>query len=280
MGTDIHLQVEVRGQDGVWKISPCKPFLRYNEEGFSWDDDPTGRNYNLFAFLGDVRNGFGFAGVRTGKRIEPQFAGRDVPKDYVNPKLSFKYEDDEDDEDENDEDSPKLLSDSEHEVTSVALPEKRPETEYTGGDFYLGDHSFTHATLEELRACDWNVKFQSTGLVGLVDYLKYKRTGEPDSWCGGVSGPGITIFEEEASFEVHVAKVASSLGFSKVDDLDNLERLCADSRISGSYVRIFWDWYPLANCSFKRWIFGDVMQGLADEFGGPQNVRVIMGFDS
>lgn len=278
MGTDIHLQVEVRGQDGVWKISPRKPFKTYGDEGFSWDEDPSGRDYNLFAFLGDVRNGFGFAGVRTGKRIEPQFAGRDVPKDYDDPKLKYDTDDDEDFEDENDEGSPKLLSDSEHEVTS--LPEKRPETEYTGGDFWLGEHSFTHATLEELRACDWNVKFQSTGLVGLVDYLKYKRTGEPDSWCGGVSGPGITIFEEEASFEVHVAKVASSLGFSKIDDLDNLERLCADSRISGSHVRIFWDWHPLTDCAFKRWIFGDVMQGLADEFGGPQNVRVIMGFDS
>lgn len=280
MGTDIHLQVEVRGEDGEWKISPRRPFPRYNGEGFSWNDDPTGRNYNLFAFLANVRNGFGFAGVRTGNRIVPQFAGRGVPRDYDDPKLSFKYATD--DEDENDEDSPKLLSDSEHEVTSVALPdpEKRPETEYTGGNFWLGDHGFAHATLEELRACDWNVKFESTGLVGLTDYLKYKRTGEPDNWHAGISAQGIGIFEDEASFAQHVAKVAASRGFTEVVNLDDLERLCEDSRISESRVRISWNWYPLADCAFKRWIFGDVMNGLASEFGGPQNVRVIMGFDS
>jgi hypothetical protein len=276
MGTDIHLQVEVRGEDGVWKTSPRKPFKTYGDEGFSWDDDPSGRHYDLFAFLADVRNGFGFGGVVRGARIEPQFPGRGLPKDYSDPKPLFKDDEDEDE----DEVSPKLLSDSKHEGTSVALPEKRPYTEYTGGDFYLGDHSFTHATLEELRACDWNLTFKSTGYVGLVDYLEFKKKGQPNSWCGDVSGPGITKFEDVASFEAYMAKATTKAGFTKVQDQDHLSRLLDNQEIAGAHVRIFWKWQPLAKCRFKKWIFGDMMQGLADEFGGPQNVRVIMGFDS
>ena len=275
MGTDIHIQVEVLGEDGVWKISPRKPFLDYQDAGFTWADDPSGRNYNLFAFIGDVRNGFGFAGVVTGNRIEPQFPHRDFPKGYVDPKNLFAYEDEDDDGT-----SPKLLTDSEHEVTSVARPVKRPETEYTGGDFWIGDHSFTHATLEELRECDWDVEFTSTGYVGLIDYLTFKRTGVPDSWCGDISGPNILKFDSPAAFEAYVSKLTLTGGFTKVDDLDSLELLSKLPGVSDSYVRIVWGWRPVSNCAFKRWVFGDVMQGLADEFGGPKNVRVIMGFDS
>lgn len=277
MGTDIHLQVEVRDEDG-WKISPRKPFKIYGDEGFSWDEDPSGRHYDLFAFLADVRNGYGFAGVVRGSKIDPQFSGRGLPKDYADPKRNFNDEDEEDEAEGTS--SHKLLSDSEHVNTSGAPPKKRPSTEYTGGDFWLGDHSFTYATLEELQECNWNVLFKSTGYVGLVDYLEFKKNGMPNSWCGDVSGLGIKKFEDPASFEAYMAKAATKAGFTKIQDQDHLARLLDNKEVAGAHVRIVWEWQPLANCRFKKWIFGDMMQGLADEFGGPQNVRVIMGFDS
>lgn len=39
------------------------------------------RNYDLFAALADVRNGVGFAGVKTGKAIEPIAMPRGIPDD-------------------------------------------------------------------------------------------------------------------------------------------------------------------------------------------------------
>lgn len=280
MGTDIHLQVEVLGEDGVWKISPRKPFRTYDDEGFSWDEDPSGRNYNLFAFLANVRNGFGFAGFSTGARVEPQFPGRDFPEGYVDPKNLFVYENEWDDDDDDDETSPKLLTDSENEATSIALPVKRPRSEYTGGDFWIGDHSITHATLEELRGCDWDVGFTSTGYVELAGYLTFKQKGIPDGWSGGIYGQDIITFEDPKAYEKHILNVAKQEGFEKVDDINSLVSLSKIPDVSNAYVRIFWNWRPLSDCAFRRWIFGEVMQGLADEFGGPQNVRVIMGFDS
>lgn len=268
MGTDIHLQVEVF-ENGAWKICPRKPFPRYNEAGFTWKDDPTSRNYDLFAFLADVRNGIGFAGIVTGERIEPQFPGRGFPKDYQDPRMWF-------------EDHPEDV-DEEALVLSTATP-KRPYGEYSGGDFWMGDHSITHATLKELQDCNWGLTVTSTGFVTLDQYLKYRAEGAPDEWCGDVGGRGVVKFEGEHAlelFEAHIAKIVleiKALGDADSPPLD--EALRKHPEIRYAYVRIAWDWTPLSNCAFKRWIFGDVMQGIAAEFGGPENVRVIIGFDS
>ena len=90
MGTDIHLYVEKRTDAGWEEVVP--PYKR-SWGGLSWspwsesqdfDDprpDPTDRSYNVFAFLADVRNGRGFAGVYTGDPIVPQFADRGIPED-------------------------------------------------------------------------------------------------------------------------------------------------------------------------------------------------------
>jgi hypothetical protein len=268
MGTDIHLQVEVKDLD-AWKICPRKPFPRYNEPGFTWKDDPTSRNYDLFAFLANVRNGIGFAGVITGARIEPQFPGRGFPADYQDPRMWF--EDHSEDMDE------------EALVLATATP-KRPYGEYPGGDFWIGDHSVTHATLKELQDCNWGLTVTSTGFVTLDQYLKYRAEGAPDEWCGDVGGHGVVKFEGEHAlelFEAHVAKIVLEIKALKDSDSSSLDEvLRAHPKIRNAYVRIAWDWTPLSNCAFKRWIFGDVMQGIAAEFGGPENVRVIIGFDS
>jgi len=73
MGTDIHIQFEVF-QDNKWVFLGTKTPNKYHTEpddGESeWNfenelfDGP--RNYDAFAILADVRNGQGFAGVKTG----------------------------------------------------------------------------------------------------------------------------------------------------------------------------------------------------------------------
>lgn len=81
MGCDIHFYVEKKVK-GKWisadqweKDEDGKPFLDY-KKSFYHD-----RNYNLFAILADVRNGCGFAGIRTGEGFEPISNPRGLPID-------------------------------------------------------------------------------------------------------------------------------------------------------------------------------------------------------
>lgn len=85
MGCDIHFFVE-RKTDQGWEQVPGR------EEYVDWvsPKDGTefkstswysGRNYNLFAMLADVRNGYGFAGVDTGDPLIPIDEPRGLPAD-------------------------------------------------------------------------------------------------------------------------------------------------------------------------------------------------------
>jgi len=84
MGCDIHLFVEKK-VDGKWVSADS--WEREEEEGFnslSVDYNKrfySGRNYDLFAILADVRNGSGFAGCDTGDGFVPIDSPRGIPED-------------------------------------------------------------------------------------------------------------------------------------------------------------------------------------------------------
>jgi hypothetical protein len=88
MGCDIHMYVEKKVK-GKWvKVGDVFDNPYYEPEGpdYSWNtpktDQPySGRNYNLFAILADVRNGYGFAGCDTGDAVEPIDYPRGLPHD-------------------------------------------------------------------------------------------------------------------------------------------------------------------------------------------------------
>ena len=67
MGTDIHGVFQAQ-RDGQWIDVPSE-----------WDGD---RNYQLFAVLAGVRNGYGFAGIKTGEAVKPISAPRGFPDDF------------------------------------------------------------------------------------------------------------------------------------------------------------------------------------------------------
>lgn len=93
MGTDIHMSVEVcRAVDpddptdkGYWET--VGPIFKYGyyapDRDYFWEEftaEPyTGRNYDLFGWLANVRNGFGFAAVDTGDPVKPIAEGRGWP---------------------------------------------------------------------------------------------------------------------------------------------------------------------------------------------------------
>lgn len=69
MGTDIHARFQRKTNTGTWEAVDTN----YQED----------RHYLLFAWLGDVRNGYGFAGIPTHKPITALSSSRGFPPDFI-----------------------------------------------------------------------------------------------------------------------------------------------------------------------------------------------------
>ena len=87
LGCDIHLYVE-RRINGIWESADKWTPNKYAAEdegepalGVEYEDlFYSGRSYNLFSILADVRNGVGFAGCDTGDRLVPISDPRGLPE--------------------------------------------------------------------------------------------------------------------------------------------------------------------------------------------------------
>src|SRR4051794_16548380 len=88
MGCDIHFYVEKKDENGNWQSADAWE----TEDGYDCPSIPykkrfySGRNYDLFGILADVRNGRGFAGVKTGDGFVPIAEPRGLPDD-ASPKI-------------------------------------------------------------------------------------------------------------------------------------------------------------------------------------------------
>lgn len=92
MGCDIHLYVEKRNASGEWVTAdtwhddedePGRKSVYLWGPGLKCLAGPlySGRNYDLFAVLANVRNGYGVAGCDTGEGFVPIAEPRGVPED-------------------------------------------------------------------------------------------------------------------------------------------------------------------------------------------------------
>lgn len=178
MGCDIHLFVEKRffkyddeeKENGVW-VSADKWSI--NEYYYLYPDDKesmlhvdrddcfyTGRNYDLFAILANVRNGHGFIGCDTGDGFIPIFfipisMPRDLPGDIS------------------------------------------PEVKAQADDWGADGHSHSWLTLKELLEYDWQQVTKHHGWVDEETYKQFKETGNPYPCCGGVSGLNVVHIGNE-----------------------------------------------------------------------------------
>jgi hypothetical protein len=125
-----------------------------------------GRDYDFFAIVGDVRNGYGFAGCPTGQAFTPIGKGRSFYD------LPFDAREDED---------------------------SRDSLDY-------GEHSRSWVTLKELLEYPWDATRVSTGVipletadevfnserVGLYTYADVRKGNQsPSAWSGGIDGASI-----------------------------------------------------------------------------------------
>lgn len=163
MGTDIHMVAEVR-RDGRWEM--VKDCLWDGYGGRKTFRPYTGRNYDLFAMLADVRNGYGFAGSVTGDGFVP----------VVHPRRG-------------------IPDDADPETVEPGTDESG--TVYEDTFEYLGDHSFNWLTVRELDAYDWDQTTHKVGVFSESEYVNALRTGKPKSWSSGAWGQTIVTLTPE-----------------------------------------------------------------------------------
>ncbi len=175
MGTDIHSIAQVQ-VDGKWRTVAV---------GIGGDP----RSYNMFAMLADVRNGYGFAGIKTSDPFPVIHERRGLPSDLAlnedGDSLTIKSED-------------LLLS---WDYGADALGSKVLKVQ-----LWMGDHSHSWCLLSELESFVERIasKHQST-LYGVIDRTEYdaaKKEGRQfKDWCGDVYGPNV-VKATEAEYAI------------------------------------------------------------------------------
>jgi hypothetical protein len=181
MGCDIHLYVEKRNAEGNWTAvdsfkrdepdegeSKGHLYVDYREQFYN------GRNYNLFAILADVRNGRGFAGIKTGEGFNPISEPRGVPDD--------------------------------------ASPEYAELVEQWGCDGHSHSHHTLRQILDYDWTQVSSLQGWANA-VAWTKWSRWSRqNGEgPQDYCGGVSGPSIKHVTTEEMDEL-LKPVASKYG--------------------------------------------------------------------
>ena len=164
MGCDIHTVMQVKRKNG-WKTI-------YSNVG---GED---RDYNSFAVLADVRNGSGFAGVKTGDGWVPIDFPRGLPEDFV----TVGYD---------------LTAPNAPHIPGGEVYLDFNHTYQEEGDFtqWMGDHIHSYVSLQEI---EWWIekampeRYTRTGVVELEEFIriKDKKLKRPNNWSGGVFGGG------------------------------------------------------------------------------------------
>lgn len=247
MGTDIHAIVQRREGDHWTNVDMTWP------DRPSWDHPLLRRSYNAFAILGDVRNGTGFAGIYTSDGFDPISSDRGFPSDFtaVGEDGHVRCE--------------------AHQIKPDVLArlddEEFEDPAWGCGDCqWMGDHSFTWISARELIEYDWEAPVRVRMVVEWPEYHEWAivggKEGFPKSWCGDVSGYRVIKFKEKdiGPFGANVARV--------------IEKRLADGM--SVYVEAFRS-YPRREAAKD---LHDVVVPWLQTLGEPDDVRIVMGFDS
>lgn len=234
MGTDIH---------GV--------FQRRTAAG--WEDIESNydqhRHYQLFAVLADVRNGRGFAGVRTGDEVVPISEPRGYPADFKVGR-------------QNDEEG--YFDGDFYPMSETRFMGRRAEWHEPGEPIglWMGDHSHTWLTGAEMLA--WYANAPTTthhGIISVGDFKEWDRKSRPQNYAGGVWGRGVhTISQHEAEvmFDPNIVS----------NDTD-----VAVAAPPVTHVQVSWQTSLREELAY----FFDEVARLVSEHG---DVRFVFGFDS
>lgn len=265
MGCDIHLFVEARQPGGPWKLQrvtvPCSwckgtkvnpPTSRQPGEQCWFCRRHPGlevgydhRNYDVFAILANVRNGRAFGGCATGGG----FISIDDPRGFPGDMS---------------DDLKRIVSKSDEDDDSW----ERLKSEYGSG--WIGDHSFSHISLAELLAYNWEQVATQVGWVDLETFRAWdaKGGGWPEGWCGDIMGPRIKKISNQ--------EMRALIAGGRIEKNEP-----CDPNATAHYTQVRWtDTYAKCAGDFHD-KFIPALVGLGAALGvEPENVRIVFGFDS
>ncbi len=258
MGCDIHLFVE-KNVNGYWH--PADEWETEIAEVANGDHKETvtyksykslfytGRNYDLFAILANVRNGYGFAGVDTGEGYKPMSEPKDLPEDVSEYIAEYSAQWGMDGH-----------SHSHHTLRELLEYDWTQETVKRG--------------LTDLRS--W---------VNWIEREKWLEPGEgPESYCGGVGGGNIEQLTpaaarnilNQAKDEMAKTKGERLYGDKWLDRVEEIfDRYYPNKQI---YVQCEWGTPYYASCGHFWATTMPRLLHLAD--GDIDSVRIVFWFDN
>lgn len=158
MGCDIHAVFQAK-RGGAWVDVPS-----------SFEEN---RHYMLFAWLANVRNGYGFAGVLTHDPLLPISDPRGLPSDF---EVGGEYGED-------------------HPTTEevIAMSWRSDWREPNEAAYiWMGDHSHSWLTADEIL--DSKVpRVLRAGVIPIEAFMEWDGESEPSEWCGSTSGPSVVV---------------------------------------------------------------------------------------
>ena len=195
MGTDIHGVMQAKVND-KWQDIP--------------HNYPGNRHYMMFAWLGNVRNGFGFAGVPTHSPLIPLSDCRGFPEDFemVN------------------DDHPMDLKN----LSAEDQEWRKKYPEDYGSGYWMGDHSHSWVSGDEVINGALPT-IEKTGIVSIEEY-RALNGASPESYCGGIHGPGVVVAPSPEEIRDETTHVGVSWDSPIAEELDyfivEIRRLSAE----------------------------------------------------
>ena len=294
MGCDIHIIAEVK-ENGEWKrnTDPVfkNPWYREDEKDKPKDqqwkfalepmssDPPSGRNYDWFSILADVRNGSGFAGVNTGQGFDvitgkPRGLPTDISDEGLkyfclpvteNPELFDK------------ENDGNYYVDKE---TALSWIDKGYSKLITvDGEEYVTNpdyHSDNYVTAEDFENFDWNQVTIKTGTISLNQYTELRGTNKcPEVWSASISGGDhITVSEEQAD---NILDGDVGMMLSRKESI--FSKTVITKPASEWTINVQYNWTVLYSEWFKYNIENTVqpLKELAEKY---EDARIVFSFDN
>lgn len=225
MGTDIHMACEIR-ENGQWNTLKKRAFKNawYKEDS---DYEPFTHEFTEVPYNCRCYNLFGIlADVRNGSG----FAGCRIGEPFI-PICKPK-----------------------------GLPDDICEETYA---YLSNEHTPSFLTLEELEQYDWTRMHRDYGIITEEEYRGSIMHGKnPESWCGGVDGPGIVILTET----------------EMVDLIFRKRKRISEERY---YTSCYFNPSTYAECSggFYDEVL-PVLRTLVPKGGTNEDVRIVFDFDS
>lgn len=256
MGCDIHIMAEVK-RNGKWEKNVKEIFGNpwHDKDNLQWgpelvDTPPDGRNYDWFSVLANVRNGYGFAGVRTGSGFDVISEPKGVPKD--------------------------------------ASPEWLEVVERWSVDMHSKSW-LTVDELESFN-WDQTSDKEGVITLKQYSELRSTPNARPNSWSGWAGGGNILIVNTKTADIILDHDSNIPIPIDELDDIDkvydasNIESVL-DSIVSGGVpasnydikVKYYW------KVSYRDWFKWQIkntiepLRELANEF---EDARIVFGFDN